>query len=150
MDSHFIPKDEALNRNAGSRPFMPTNYAFLTDGGFYLRRYGSNEFIAPTDGKGLPCPASRQGDGQFNTPTAFGSTTAGRAPPSSSPTREQAIARSHAKAKHPQDHRGLHPSREHDSLNDVLLVPDWRAHHMLDKNARSSRIWARPDGRASA
>jgi len=73
MDSQLYPKDEDTKptKRWGRDAFMPTNYAFLPDGGFFLADgYGSYRIHRyDKDGKWLSkFGEPGKGDGQFDTP----------------------------------------------------------------------------------
>jgi len=142
MDSQLYPKDEDTKpaKRWGRDAFMPTNFAFLPDGGFFLADgYGSYRIhLYDKNGKwqsmfGEP----GKGDGQFNTPHGIWiDNRPGRKP--SIVVADRANKRLQwftLEGKHLKTLDGFILPANIDSLNDVLLVPDLSARiTLLDKN----------------
>jgi hypothetical protein len=142
MDSELYPKDEDIKptKRWGRDAFMPTNYAFLPEGGFFLADgYGSYRVHRyDKDGKWLSMfgePGNR--DGQFNTPHGIWiDNRSGRE--SSVVVADRANKRLQwftLEGKHLRTLDGFILPANIDSLGDVLLVPDLSARiTLLDKN----------------
>jgi hypothetical protein len=142
MDSQVYPTGEDTKpaKRWGRDAFMPTNYAFLPDGGFYLADgYGSYRIHRyDKDGKWLSMFGSPgTGNGQFNTPHGIWL--------DNRPGREASIVvadRANKRlqwftldGKHLKTLDGFILPANIDSRNDVLLVPDLSARiTLLDKN----------------
>lgn len=142
MESQIYAKDEDTKptKRWGRDAFMPTNYAFLPDGGFFLadgygsyriHRYDKNgnwKFMFGSPGKG---------DGEFNTPHGVWiDNRAGRAP--SVIVADRANKRLQwftLEGKHLKTLDGFILPANIDIRGDVLLVPDLSARvTLLDKN----------------
>jgi hypothetical protein len=142
MESGVYPKDEDTKpaKRWGRDAFMPTNYAFLPDGSFYLADgYGSWRIHRyDKDGKwksmfGEP----GKGDGQFDTPHGIWiDSRPGREP--SVVVADRANKRLQwftLEGKHIKTLDGFILPANIDSHKDVLLVPDLSARiTLLDKN----------------
>jgi hypothetical protein len=142
MDSNLYPKDEdtAPKKRWGRDAFMPTNYAFLPDGGFYLADgYGSYRIHRyDKDGKWLSMFGEPgKGDGQFNTPHGIWI--------DNRPGRDVSVVvadRANKRlqwftlaGKHTKTLDGFILPANIDSHGDVLLVPDLSARiTLLDRN----------------
>lgn len=142
MESGVYLKDEdtAPKKRWGRDAFMPTNYAFLPDGGFFLADgYGSYRIHRyDRDGKWVSkFGEPGTGDGQFNTP--HGICIDNR------PGREPSVAvcdRANARlqwftmeGKHLRTQPGFILPANLDILGDVMLVPDLSARvTLLDKD----------------
>ena len=142
MDSGLYPKDEDAKptKRWGRDAFMPTNYAFLPDGGFYLADgYGSYRIHRyDKDGKWLSMFGEPgKGDGKFNTPHGVWV--------DSRPGREASVVvadRANKRlqwftleGKHLKTLDGFILPANIDSHKDVLLVPDLSARiTLLDKD----------------
>jgi hypothetical protein len=142
MDSGIYPKDEDTKpaKRWGRDAFMPTNYAFLPDGGFFLADgYGSYRIHRyDKDGKWLSMFGKPgKGDGEFNTPHGIWI--------DNRPGREASVVvadRANARlqwftfeGKHLKTLGGFILPANIDSLGEVLLVPDLSARiTLLDKN----------------
>ena len=142
MDSQLYPKDEDTKptKRWGRDAFMPTNYAFLPDGGFYLADgYGSWRIHRyDKDGKWLSMFGEPgKGNGQFDTPHGVWiDNRPGREP--SIVVADRANKRLQwftLEGKHLKTLDGFILPANIDSQNDVLLVPDLSARiTLLDKN----------------
>lgn len=142
MESGVYLKDEdtAPKKRWGRDAFMPTNYAFLPDGGFFLADgYGAYRIHRyDKDGKWVSTFGEPgKGDGQFNTP--HGICIDNR------PGREPSVAvcdRANARlqwftleGKHLKTQPGFILPANLDILHDVMLVPDLSARvTLLDRN----------------
>jgi hypothetical protein len=142
MDSGLYPKDEDTKpaKRWGRDAFMPTNYAFLPDGGFFLadgygayriHRYDkSGNWVSKFGEPGA-------GNGQFNTPHGIAiDNRPGRQP--SVVVADRANKRLQwftFEGKHLQTLDGFILPANLDIHGDVLLVPDLSARvTLLDKN----------------
>jgi len=142
MDSKLYPKGEDTNpkRRWGRDAFMPTNYAFHDDGGFYLADgYGSHT-IHRYDKNGAwqsYFGGHGRGDGQFNLPHGLWI--------DNRPGRDQRVVvadRANARlqwftleGKHLKTLNGFILPANVDSYKDTLLVPDLSARiTLLDKD----------------
>jgi hypothetical protein len=142
MDSNLYPKDEDTKpaKRWGRDAFMPTNYAFLPDGGFYLADgYGSyrvHRYDKDGNWKSM-FGAPGTGDGQFNTPHGIWV--------DNRPGRENSLVvadRANKRlqwftfeGKHLKTLDGFILPANIDSRGDVLLVPDLSARiTLLDKD----------------
>ena len=142
MDSQIYPKDEDTKptKRWGRDAFMPTNYAFLPDGGFFLADgYGSYRIHRyDKNGQWLSrFGEPGKGDGQFNTPHGLWlDDRPGRA--ASVVVADRANKRLQwftLEGKHLKTLDGFILPANIDRLNDVLLVPDLGARiTLLDKN----------------
>jgi hypothetical protein len=142
MDSKLYPEGEDTRpaKRWGRDAFMPTNYAFLPDGGFFLADgYGSFRIHRyDKDAKWLSAfgePGT--GPGQFNTPHGLWlDTRAGKEP--SLVVADRANKRLQwftLEGKHLKTLDGFILPANLDSRGDVLLVPDLSARvTLLDKN----------------
>jgi len=133
MDSKLYPagEDTAPKKRWGRDAFLPTNYAFLPDGGFFLADgYGSYRIHRyDKDGKWLSMfgePGA--GPGQFNTPHGIALDTRG------GETRLVVTDRANKRlqwftleGKHLKTLEGFILPANADVLGDVLLVPDLSA-----------------------
>ena len=141
MESELYPKGEDTNpkKRWGRDAFMPTNYAFLPDGGFFLADgYGSYRIHRyDTDGNwksmiGTP----GKGDGEFNTPHGLWMDSRKGGEPSLV-VADRANGRLQwfsPQGKHLQTLDGFILPANIDSHNDLLLVPDLSARvTLLDK-----------------
>jgi len=144
MDSGIYPKDEDTKpaKRWGRDAFMPTNYAFLPGGGFFLADgYGSYRIHRyDQDGKWLSMFGKPgKGDGEFNTPHGLWI--------DNRPGREASVVvadRANKRlqwftfqGKHLKTLDGFILPANIDSLGEVLLVPDLSARvTLLDKNDR--------------
>ena len=142
MTSELYPKDEDTkpSKRWGRDAFMPTNYAFLPDGGFFLadgygsyriHRYDKNGNWVSKFGE----PGT--GNGQFNTPHGIAiDNRPGRAP--SVVVADRANKRLQwftMEGKHLQTLDGFILPANLDVHGDVLLVPDLSARvTLLDKS----------------
>jgi hypothetical protein len=144
MESHLYPKDEDTRpvKRWGRDAFMPTNYAFLPDGGFFLADgYGSWRIHRyDSNGKWLSMFGEPgKGDGQFDTPHGIAiDDRPGRAP--SVVVADRANKRLQwftFEGKHLKTLDGFILPANIDARGDVLLVPDLSARvTLLDKNDR--------------
>lgn len=142
MESDLYPKDEDTKpvKRWGRDAFMPTNYAFLPDGGFFLadgygswriHRYDKNgKWLSNFGGPG-------DGAGQFNTPHGICiDNRPGREP--SICVADRANKRLQwftLEGKHLKTLDGFILPANLDTYKDVLLVPDLSARvTLLDKN----------------
>jgi hypothetical protein len=142
MDSGVYPKDEdtAPKKRWGRDAFMPTNYAFLPDGGFFLADgYGSyriHRYDKNGNWKSMFGEPGK-GDGQFNTPHGVWI--------DNRPGREASVVvadRANARlqwftleGKHLKTLDGFILPANIDIQKDVMLVPDLSARvTLLDKN----------------
>ena len=142
MDSGLYPKDEdtAPKKRWGRDAFMPTNFAFLPDGGFFLADgYGSYRIHRyDADGKWLfMFGEPGKGDGQFDTPHGVWiDNRPGREP--SVVVADRANKRLQwftLAGKHLKTLDGFLLPANIDSRGDVLLVPDLQARvTLLDKD----------------
>jgi hypothetical protein len=142
MESQLYPKDEDTKpaKRWGRDAFMPTNYAFLPDGGFFLADgYGSYRIHRyDKDGKWLSkFGEPGKGDGQFDTPHGIWiDNRPGREP--SVVVADRANKRLQwftLEGKHLKTLDGFILPANIDSREDVLLVPDLSARiTLLDKN----------------
>jgi len=142
MDSQLYPKDEDTKptKRWGRDAFMPTNYAFLPDGGFFLADgYGSYRIHRyDKDGKWLSkFGEPGKGDGQFDTPHGIWiDNRPGRVP--SVVVADRANKRLQwftLKGNHLKTLDGFILPANIDSREDVLLVPDLSARiTLLDRN----------------
>lgn len=142
MESELYPKGEdiAPAKRWGRDAFMPTNYAFLPDGGFFLADgYGSYRIHRyDKNGKWMfKFGEPGKGDGQFDTPHGvFYDNRPGRAP--SVLVADRANKRLQwftLEGKHLQTLDGFILPANIDARGDVLLVPDLSARvTLLDKN----------------
>ena len=142
MESGVYLKDEDTmpKKRWGADAFMPTNYAFLPDGGFFLADgYGSFRIHRyDKDGKWLSMFGKRgKGDGEFNTPHGIWiDNRPGREP--SVVVCDRANARLQwftFEGQHLKTLGGFILPANIDSLGDVLLVPDLSARiTLLGKN----------------
>lgn len=142
MDSGFYPQDEDTKptKRWGRDAFMPTNYAFLPDGGFFLadgygawriHRYDKNGNWKSAFGE------PGKGDGQFDTPHGIAiDNRPGREP--SVVVADRANKRLQwftLEGKHLKTLDGFILPANLDVHKDVLLVPDLSARvTLLDKN----------------
>ena len=134
MDSGVYPKDEDTKpaKRWGRDAFMPTNFAFLPDGGFFLADgYGSYRIHRyDKDGKWLSMFGKPgKGDGEFNTPHGIWiDNRPGR--DASVVVADRANARLQwftLEGKHLKTLNGFILPANLDTLGDVLLVPDLSA-----------------------
>jgi hypothetical protein len=142
MDSKLYPENEDTKptKRWGRDAFMPTNYAFLPDGGFFLADgYGSWRIHRyDKDAKWLSMFGEPgKGDGQFDTPHGVWiDNRPGRAP--SVVVADRANKRLQwftLEGKHLKTLDGFILPANIDIQNDVLLVPDLSARvTLLDKN----------------
>ena len=142
MDSGVYLKDEdtAPKRRWGADAFMPTNYAFLPDGGFFLADgYGSFRIHRyDKNGQWLSMFGKRgKADGEFNTPHGIDlDDRPGRAP--SVVVCDRANKRLQwfdLNGKHLKTLDGFILPANIDILGDVMLVPDLSARiTLLDKD----------------
>jgi hypothetical protein len=142
MDSQIYPKgeDTAPKKRWGRDAFMPTNYAFLPDGGFFLADgYGSYRIHRyDKNGKWLSMFGEPgKGDGQFNTPHGVWiDERPGRT--ASVVVADRANKRLQwftLEGKHLRTLDGFILPANIDSRGDVLLVPDLSARiTLLDKD----------------
>src|SRR5881394_4066672 len=142
MESQLYPKDEDTKpaKRWGRDAFMPTNYAFLPDGGFFLADgYGSYRIHRyDKDGKWLSkFGEPGKGDGQFDTPHGIWiDNRPGREP--SIVVADRANKRLQwftLEGKHLKTLDGFILPANIDSREDVLLVPDLSARiTLLDRN----------------
>jgi hypothetical protein len=142
MDSQLYPEGEDTKpaKRWGRDAFMPTNYAFLPDGGFYLADgYGSYRIHRyDKAGKWLSkFGEPGKGDGQFNTPHGIWLDNRPGRPPSVvvADRANKRLQWFTLEGKHLKTLDGFILPANIDSLNDVLLVPDLSARiTLLDKN----------------
>ncbi|MFO1498362.1 MAG: hypothetical protein U1G07_08225 [Verrucomicrobiota bacterium] len=142
MESHLYPKDEDTKpaKRWGRDAFMPTNYAFLPDGGFFLADgYGSYRIHRyDKDGHWLSMFGEPgKGDGQFDTPHGIWiDARPGRAPSVVIADRANKRLQWFTLAgQHLKTLDGFILPANLDSRGDVLLVPDLSARiTLLDKN----------------
>ena len=144
MDSQLYPKDEDAKpaKRWGRDAFMPTNFAFLPDGGFFVADgYGSfriHRYDKDGNWKSMfGTPGT--GAGQFNTPHGIWlDNRPGRQP--SLVVADRANKRLQwftLEGKHIKTLDGFILPANIDSLKDVLLVPDLSARiTLLDKDDR--------------
>ena len=142
MESGVYPKDEDTKpaKRWGRDAFMPTNFAFLPDGGFFVADgYGSYRIHRyDKDGKWLSMFGTPgKGDGEFNTPHGIWiDNRPGREP--SIVVADRANKRLQwftLDGKHLQTLDGFILPANIDSRGDVLLVPDLSARiTLLDKD----------------
>lgn len=142
MESQLYPKDEDTKpaKRWGRDAFMPTNYAFLPDGGFFLADgYGSYRIHRyDKHGKWLSMFGEPgKGDGQFDTPHGIGLDDRPGRPPSLIVT-DRANKRLQwfsLEGRHLKTLDGFILPANIDSHGDVVLVPDLSARvTLLDKN----------------
>ena len=142
MESKLYPEGENTKpeKRWGRDAFMPTNFAFLPDGGFFLADgYGSHRIHRyDRDGKWLSMIGEPgTGPGQFNTPHGLWI--------DSRPGREASLVVADrankrlqwftVEGKHLKTLEGFILPANVDSLGDVLLVPDLSARiTLLDKD----------------
>ncbi len=142
MESQLYPKDEDTHptKRWGRDAFMPTNYAFLPDGGFFLADgYGSyriHRYDKDGNWKSM-FGGPGKGDGQFDTPHGIWiDNRPGRNP--SVIVADRANKRLQwftLEGKHIKTLDGFILPANIDSQNDVLLVPDLSARvTLLDKD----------------
>ncbi len=142
MDSKVYPKDEDAKpaKRWGRDAFMPTNYAFLPDGGFYLADgYGSyriHRYDKDGNWKSMFGTPGKEA-GQFNTPHGILlDDRPGREP--SVVVADRANGRLQwftIDGKHLKTLDGFMLPANLDSHQDILLVPDLSARiTLLDKN----------------
>ena len=142
MDSHLYPKDEDTKpaKRWGRDAFMPTNYAFLPDGGFYLADgYGSYRIHRYDKGGNWKSMfgAPGTGDGQFNTPHGiYYDDRPGREPSLAIADRaNKRLQWFTLEGKHLKTLEGFILPANLDALGEILLVPDLSARiTLLDKN----------------
>lgn len=142
MESNLFPEGEDTRpvKRWGRDAIMPTNYAFLPDGGFYLADgYGSYRVHRyDKDGRWLSMFGEPgRGDGQFDTPHGIGlDQRPGREP--SLVIADRANKRLQwftLDGRHRKTLDGFILPANIDSHGDVLLVPDLSARiTLLDKN----------------
>jgi hypothetical protein len=142
MESQLYPPDEDTRptKRWGRDAFMPTNYAFLPDGGFFLADgYGSYRIHRyDKDGRWLSqFGVPGDGPGQFNTPHGIGlDTRPGREP--SVVVTDRANHRLQwftLAGQHLKTLDGFLLPANVDQHGDVLLVPDLSARiTLLDRN----------------
>lgn len=142
MDSKLYPEGEDTHplKRWGRDAFMPTNFAFLPDGGFFVADgYGSWRIHRyDKDGKWLSMfgePGT--GPGQFNTPHGLWLDTRGGKDPTLvvADRANKRLQWFTLEGKHLKTLDGFILPANLDSLGDVLLVPDLSARvTLLDKN----------------
>jgi hypothetical protein len=142
MAADLYPKGEDTQpaKRWGRDAFMPTNYAFLPDGGFFLADgYGSYR-IHRYDKNGNWLSMFGQpgkGDGQFNTPHGIALDNRPGHPPSIvvADRANKRLQWFTLEGKHLQTLDGFILPANLDVLGDLLLVPDLSARvTLLDKN----------------
>ena len=142
MESQLYPKDEDTKpaKRWGRDAFMPTNYAFLPDGGFFLadgygsyriHRYDKNGNWSSMFGE------PGKGDGQFDTPHGIWIDNRPGTQPSVvvADRANKRLQWFTLEGKHLKTLDGFILPANIDVHNDVLLVPDLSARvTLLDKN----------------
>lgn len=141
MDSGIYPEGEDTNpkKRWGRNAFMPTNYAFLPDGGFFLADgYGSYRIHRyDKDGKWLSMFGEPgKGDGQFDTPHGLWLDTRGDEPVLAVADRaNKRLQWFTLEGKHIRTLGGFILPANIDQRGNVLLVPDLSARvTLLDRN----------------